>query len=395
MLKNKRNLLAVTLVIANAEGFMTSNNGRQHAFAPAVSIAPRAFASTTGHKMKRNYASASSLHAATQTNDEVEKLQAMAAKLREEVATLETERQQAAAEATEREFKRLDIDMNGEITLEELKAGLEKVFKMKVPESRIEQLMTDLDASGDGALQLEEFVGVDRIRNQIDANLRSEKDAERQAQKAAREEQEASERAEAQAAIVNDDPPTVADKALSVVPYVFPVLDSLQYARFLVLAHPNNPLSIAASALFGAYQAVPFAGLLAFFSLIVLSGNPQINKLVRFNMVQAAYLDTVMFAPTALVGLVAAAAQLTGNAIPPVVGELATDATFFAVLAAAAYSSLNSLVLGEIPNKLPFLSKIVERRQLTPEEFDESGRYIGPPGMRDDDNETKNDQDEQ
>jgi hypothetical protein len=81
----------------------------------------------------------------------------MAAKLRAEVASLE------AVKIAKRNFKSFDTNHDGIITLDELMAGLEKTFKMDVPEARAHELMERFDSSGDGALQLEEFVGVNEF----------------------------------------------------------------------------------------------------------------------------------------------------------------------------------------------------------------------------------------
>jgi hypothetical protein len=90
-------------------------------------------------------------------NNEIEKLRSMAAKLRAEAASLEAEK------AARKNFKKFDTNQDGEITLEELKAGLEKTFKMDVSEARVQELMETFDISRDGALQLDEYVAVDQF----------------------------------------------------------------------------------------------------------------------------------------------------------------------------------------------------------------------------------------
>jgi hypothetical protein len=91
-------------------------------------------------------------------NNEIEKLRSMAAKLRAEAASLEAEKTDEMAQAAQKAFQTFDTNQDGEITIEELKAGLEKTFKMIVPEARLQKLMEIFDSSGDGALQLEEFL---------------------------------------------------------------------------------------------------------------------------------------------------------------------------------------------------------------------------------------------
>lgn len=91
-------------------------------------------------------------------DDEIERLKSLAQKLRAEAAALEAERADELAAATEMVFRKFDTNQDGEISLEELKAGLEKSLKIELPDSRVEQIMKDFDISGDGKLQLDEMV---------------------------------------------------------------------------------------------------------------------------------------------------------------------------------------------------------------------------------------------
>ena len=56
---------------------------------------------------------------------------------------------------------------------------------MELPEKRVKKLMEDFDTSGDGALQLDEFKGVEQFRNRLEALAFEEKRAAQEAQKAA------------------------------------------------------------------------------------------------------------------------------------------------------------------------------------------------------------------
>ena len=70
-------------------------------------------------------------------DNEIERLKKMAAKLRAEVASLEASKAQQLAEAAEKAFRRFDINLDGEISLSELKTGLEKELKVCPLESNI------------------------------------------------------------------------------------------------------------------------------------------------------------------------------------------------------------------------------------------------------------------
>lgn len=93
-----------------------------------------------------------------ETDDEIDRLKSMAQKLRAEAAALEAERQEELAAATEVVFRKFDTNQDGEISMEELKKGLEKSLKIELTDSRVEQIMKNFDVSGDGKLQLDEMV---------------------------------------------------------------------------------------------------------------------------------------------------------------------------------------------------------------------------------------------
>jgi HPt (histidine-containing phosphotransfer) domain-containing protein len=92
-------------------------------------------------------------------DDEIERLKSMAQKLRAEASALEAERAQELAAAAEIVFRKFDTNKDGEISLEELKAGLEKALKIELSDKRAEQVMKTFNVSGDGKLQLDEMVG--------------------------------------------------------------------------------------------------------------------------------------------------------------------------------------------------------------------------------------------
>ena len=65
-------------------------------------------------------------------DSEIERLRAQAAKLRAEAASLEADKANQLAEAAEKAFQKFDINSDGEVSLSELKTGLEKELKVRI-----------------------------------------------------------------------------------------------------------------------------------------------------------------------------------------------------------------------------------------------------------------------
>ena len=325
----------------------------------------------------------------TSVEAEAERLRSMAAKLRAEAAALEAEQAQEIAEATERAFRKFDTNQDGEISLSELKEGLEKVLKTELDDERVNKLMAEFDASGDGALQLDEFVGIDRFRNRLDALVREEKEVAANAKRQAIEEAEQAQLAAAKMELINDQPPTNTDKLISVLPYLFPLLDGLQFGRFLLQGEESNPIVTILALIFVLYRSVPFSGFLAFFALSTFSGNLGLNRLVRFNMQQAIFLDIALFVPGLIAGIYTLVLSGMGVEAPVEVTQLGTDAVFVALMATLGYSVISSL-LGITPDKIPFISEQVGRRMPTIDMLDDEGRLL-PRSMREEQDEKKKD----
>merc|ERR1712232_452966 len=126
--------------------------------------------------------------------------------------------------------------------------------------------------------------------------------------------------------------------------------------------HINNPIVTGLGVLSALYESIPFHGFLFFFALQILSDNLNLNRLVRFNMKQAIFLDVALFLPGVLSGLFTFLfsqenSNLLGNIIPATAqtGEIASDAVFFILLASIGYSVVSSIA-GVVPDKLPIIS---------------------------------------
>jgi hypothetical protein len=167
-MKNAVLVLALVLLSATSDAFMLGTS-------PSRTItSTRAFVQSSNLKSVRLYDKEDAnddlksvrLYDKEDANDdEVERLKTMAAKFRTEAAALEAEaaaleaeRAQELVDVAERAFQKFDTDQDGEISLTELKAGLEKSFKVELTEVRVQELLTEVDKNGDGKLQLEEFV---------------------------------------------------------------------------------------------------------------------------------------------------------------------------------------------------------------------------------------------
>lgn len=81
-----------------------------------------------------------------------------------------------AADATEQAFSEFDTNQDGAISVKELKVGLEQILGMEVSEGQVRKVMKELDTSGDGMLQLDEFVTKDQLRSEVDAIARDERE---------------------------------------------------------------------------------------------------------------------------------------------------------------------------------------------------------------------------
>lgn len=226
----------------------------------------------------------------------------------------------------------------------------------------------------------------------VDSYIREEKDNERMAALDAKEAKEAAEKAEAKLAFLNEQPPTTLDKIYSILPYLFPLLDGLQYGRFL-LQGEDNPIINTIALFYVVYRNIPFSGFIAFFAINFLSNNPKLNRLIRWNLSQAIWVDIALIVPGLLGGIGKAALPALGVQIPGGVGEVLDDGVFFALLGVLLYCVGSSLI-GREPGGIPFVSKQVSERMPTIDMFNDEGRFIGRQGPDDDDKKQGGDNDE-
>lgn len=329
-------------------------------------------------------------------DDEIERLRRMAAKLRAEATALEAQKAQELSDAAQKAFMKFDVNDDGEISMEELKAGLEKSLKIDLSDRRVAELMSEFDKSGDGALQPDEFPTIEQFRNRLESLARKERQIALDAAKEAKLAEEAALLAEAKLDLINNKAPSNTDKLVSVVPYLFPLMDGLQYGKYILGADDgSNPIVLALAVLYTLYRSIPFSGFVAFFALNILSGNLRINRLVRYNMQQAIFVDIALIIPGLLSGLTAVVAGAAGVnvGLPEGVAPLMSSAVFVSLLLVLTYCTVSSL-LGIEPNKIPLISDRVSQTMPTIDMFDDQGRFIPPQIREEEDKKDENKNDE-
>ena len=400
-----------TAYLALACALATNTKDEVHAFSPSLTTRPTTLLSRSIRTTKSSSSSSSFLNSPSSSSsspslvqlnmadsasssgadDEIARLKAMAQKLRSEAAGLEANQAEERASVAKLAFEKFDKNQDGEVSLQELKAGLEKAMKTELPNERVQKLMNEFDVSGDGSLQLNEMVSVDQFRNKLEAYAREEKSLARDAVDEAKKQEEMARKAEARLEILNDKDPTTKDKIISVIPYLFPLLDSLQFGRFLIMENADNPLVGLLGLLFTAYRSIPFSGFIAFLALNTLSSNPGLNKLVRFNMQQAIFLDIALFFPGLVIALISGLGSVAGFTIPDAGNQAANTVIFGVLLLTVLYTSISSL-LGITPDAIPIISKAVEDRMPTTDMFDDEGKFV-PREAREEKDENKKDDD--
>ena len=308
-----------------------------------------------------------------------ERMAAEAASLRAEAGLLEAEQRKLEAEEIELMFQEFDLNNDGEISEDELRIGLRRLLKEDIPEGKIKQLMIEFDDSGDGALQLDEFRGLKAFKAKIDLIVAEEKEeAIREVYRAREEAQQAKAaeaRAQAVANILNDRRPTFKDGLVSCLPYFFPLADSLSYGRYIFDSMPDSPLTQVAVLLSTIYSSIPFAGLIAFFALASISRNLRLNRLIRFSIQQAIFLDVALIIP----GFIGSIFAFLLPEMPPEVVSQASSA-FFIVFSSVLLYAITLTACGKFPNAIPLISARAEERLPTASQlekyFDDEGNVI-------------------
>jgi len=308
-----------------------------------------------------------------------ERMAAEAASLRAEAGLLEAEQRALEAQELVDLFEEFDLNKDGEISQEELRIGLQRLMNESIPEGKVKQLMAEFDDSGDGALQLDEFKGMKAFKSKLDAMVEQEKEAAIQEVYRARQDAKAAKAAEAKAQavanILNDRKPTATDGLVACLPYFFPLADALPYGRYIFDSMPDSPISQLALVISTIYSSVPFAGLIAFFALASISRNLQLNRLIRFSIQQAIFLDIALIVP----GFIGSIGAFLVPDLDPALQAEFSSVFFLSFISLVLYAMVFSL-FGKFPNAIPIISAKAEERLPTASQlekfFDDEGNIV-------------------
>ncbi|KAH7432938.1 hypothetical protein KP509_07G046900 [Ceratopteris richardii] len=91
----------------------------------------------------------------------------------------------------------------------------------------------------------------------------------------------------------------VVDRLLSAVSYVLPLLDGMQYGRYIFAQYPaSERLFRPLFPILRMYSSMPLSNFILFFTLyLAVVRNPKFGRYVRFNAMQACILDVLIVVP--------------------------------------------------------------------------------------------------
>jgi len=300
------------------------------------------------------------------TEDDPEALAKEAAKLREEVAVLEQEQEEARRKERQALFRILDTDSSGALDAKELQKGIKDVMGTDVDDATAERLVQALDLNGDGIIQPEEldFDAVQRLLKEFRKEMQSKEEAEKTAAYETTEEQMLRKEWEQ---FLASRPPRNEDTGLltrvgSLAAYLLPLTDALRFGMFLFAAFPFiQPFLDLLVIPVLLINALPFGlGYLAtFFVMQGLATNKELPALLRYNLRQAITLDIFLVLMSLSGGVFQAFANLAQTPIPLEIVGFSSTVIYLVVTACCLYSIAVSLT-GNLPTGLGVLSEVAE-----------------------------------
>jgi len=154
-----------------------------------------------------------------------------------------------------------------------------------------------------------------------------------------------------------EDAASPLERVCAILPYALPLSDVFTWGRYLFAAFPL--LALPFVPLFPVMQLLnaPFVSFGVFIALSVfVTRNPSLPRFVRYNTMQAIYLDIVLIFPQ-LLGSINSA--ITGGTVAPELAEVGSNTVFYAVMGAILYSAIKS-AFGKYPNEIPLISEAVD-----------------------------------
>eukprot|EP00741_Cyanophora_paradoxa_P005143 tig00000863_g4985.t1 len=147
----------------------------------------------------------------------------------------------------------------------------------------------------------------------------------------------------------------VSDRIWAALPYMLPLIDGLVFGKYVFRQFPalGAAIVLPLSPFIAVYTSLPFIGLILYIALFqFVIRNPEISRFVRFNALQAMFVDILLVIP----GL-AGSLNITKN-VPLIVSETASNTVFYSVLVIVAYGVGASLA-GKLADQIPVVSDSV------------------------------------
>ena len=262
-------------------------------------------------------------------------------------------------------FRLLSTDTDSLFTFEGLRNGIALRLQSAISEEHLSKMMKRFDSECDRLIENGEF------RNILIKILAEKEDAVVEATQRAVAAKKAVEVAAAKSSAMQEQvvttSPTGPDKIVSLLPYLLPLADVFPYSEEFITENNlefNNLIFEFASEVFLLFQSIPFSGLFAFFLLNILTNNLNLNRLIRFNMQQAIFLDISLIIPGLLGSMGAFVSNQGELEMSKIIGDVGSTFTFLIISAGIIYS-LGSSLLGIVPDKVPIISEIVKSRVPT------------------------------
>mmetsp|Transcript_5635 Transcript_5635/g.9738 ORF Transcript_5635/g.9738 Transcript_5635/m.9738 type:complete len:237 (-) Transcript_5635:356-1066(-) len=152
------------------------------------------------------------------------------------------------------------------------------------------------------------------------------------------------------------DDADLSDRFFSCLPYLLPFIDSLGFARYIFQQFPDvaRAIILPLQPVISIYRGIPGVGFALYIALFVfVVRNQNIPRFVRFNVMQALFLDVMLIIPGVFSNLSVA------RMAPALLGETMANAVFYATLAAVLYGVACS-ILGKLSDQIPLISESVK-----------------------------------